>query len=43
MRFCLYTVPAADDGLAGQREVKEGLTHFEREGVFERLSIYDES
>lgn len=43
MFLCVFvSIPAAYDSLARQRKVEEGLTHFEREGVFECLSIYDE-
>lgn len=35
-------VPAADDSLAGQCKVQEGLPDLKAQSVFERLPVYDE-
>lgn len=36
------SLPAADDGLAGQRQVEEGLTELEGQCIFQRLAIDDQ-
>lgn len=36
------SLPAADDGLAGQRQVKEGLAELEGQCIFQRLTINDQ-
>ena len=40
MGACL--LPAADDGLAGQGQVEEGLAQLEGERVLQRLPVDDE-
>lgn len=36
------SLPAADDSLAGQRQVEEGLTELEGQRIFQRLTIDDQ-
>lgn len=36
------SLPAADDSLAGQRQVKEGLAELEGQRIFQRLTIDDQ-
>lgn len=37
-----FSLPAADDSLAGQRQVKESLAELEGQCIFQRLTINDQ-